>query len=318
VNNSTYASSLDSCDHWDGELQVAPYPDSLTIKNIASVTKDLLIVCDTSLTGVNPTSKVTLSMPKLSSVGGQISIENCPSSFNLEIPYLQKFGDLSLSEIGDLSTNLNSPSSPLYDAMTGSLTLSLCNLTSIVRTKGGSIVEVNAQTNLLLQNITMNELETLTGALVVTGSPNPVLNFEKLSSVSEISVGQIGGINMPQLSKVLGELEIDSNESLEALSLPSLESVGDPNRGDLIITDNSYLSTVNLGSLTRTFGNVVIWNNPDLKDLSSLGNLVSVEKNLNLTDCPFYAYVYFCFSALIFSRKKIYSPFPRSKPANAH
>jgi hypothetical protein len=229
-------------------------------------------------------------MPNLATIAGQISIMNCPPSFNLYLPVLQKYGDLSLREIGDLSTKFNSPTSPLYDALTGSLILSLCNLTSIVRTAGGTIVDINAQTNLPLKNITMDAIDTMTGTMLVQGSDHIAMSFANLTSISEGNYGQIGKISMPSLTKVLGELQFDSN-SIQEISLPALESVGDPDRADLLITNNPNLTTLDVSSLTKAFRNMVIANNPRLGDLSSLENVVIVEKDLNITNCPISAYV---------------------------
>ncbi|CRG92424.1 5-beta-cholestane-3-alpha,7-alpha-diol 12-alpha-hydroxylase [Talaromyces islandicus] len=228
-------------------------------------------------------------MPKLQTISGGITVKNCPKTLNLNLPALRNYTDLTLDQVDDITDQLNSPSSPIYDAMTGSLEVNLCNLTSIVRSAGGSLGGFTAQMSQHLTNVTMNSIESMTGTLSIENCPGISLNFANISSLSSATLRQIGSIDMPMLKKVNGDFQFDSNDALEALVLHKLTSVGSGNNGDFMITNNPNLSRIDVRRLKSVDGTLTLSNDGALGDLSSFGRVQNVGKDLTLLNLPIYA-----------------------------
>jgi hypothetical protein len=230
-------------------------------------------------------------MPKLRTISGGITIKNCPNTLSLNFPALRNYTDLTLDEVDDITDQLNSPSSPIYDAMTGSLVVNLCNLTSIVRTAGGSLGGFNAQMSQQLTNVTMNSIDSITGSLTVENCPGISLNFANVSSLSSAKLRQIASIDMSMLKNVNGDFQFDSNDDLEGLVLKKLTTVGSGNSGDFMITNNPNLSHIDVRHLKSVDGTLTLSNDGALGDLSSFGRVQNVGKDLTLLNSPIYAYV---------------------------
>lgn len=291
IDNTNYEDSLSSCKSWDGSFTVNLYPNSYSLNSLTSLTHDLQITCNADAPGASASTKTTLSMPKLQTISGGISIKNCPKTLALNLPALRNFTDLTLDEVDDITDQLHSPSSPIYDAMTGSLEVNLCNLTSIVRTAGGSLGGFNAQMSQRLTNVTMNSIDSMTGSLSIDNCPGISLNFANLSSLSTTTLHQIGSINMPILEEVNGDFQLDSSDELEALVFQKLTTIGTGNSGDFMVTNNPNLSHIDVRQLKSVDGTLTLSNDGALGDLSSFGRLHNVGKDLSLLNSPIYAYV---------------------------
>lgn len=294
VDNTNYEDSLSSCKSWDGSFTVNLYPNSYSLDSLTSLTQDLQITCNVDAPGASGSKKTALSMPKLQTISGGITVKNCPSTLSLNFPALRNYTDLTLDQVDDITEQLNSPSSPIYDAMTGSLEVNLCNLTSIIRTAGGSLGGFNAQMSQRLTNVTMNSIHSMTGSLSVQNCPGISLNFANISSLSSATLRQIGSIDMPMLNNISGDFQFDSNDDLEDLVLQKLTTVGSGNSGDFMITNNPNLSHIDVRHLKSVDGTLTLSNDGALGDLSSFGRVQNVGKDLILLNSPIYAYVRIC------------------------
>lgn len=111
--------------------------------------------------------------------------------------------------------------------------------------------------------------------------PGTSLDFGNLSEGGDISISDVGYINMSSLYSATGDLTFSFN-SFDILSLPKLQSID----GSLYITDNAALRNVTLrmsfvGSWGSGSGDLVVTDNPylyflDMPELSDVSGYVDL------------------------------------------
>ncbi|WP_298902946.1 LamG-like jellyroll fold domain-containing protein [uncultured Psychroserpens sp.] len=125
-----------------------------------------------------------------------------------------------------------------------------------------SIDSITITGNTLLNTISFNQLQTLTG--------NFVINFSSLSSVS-----------LPQLTQVSGEVRMNNiGSGLSSIAFPLLQ-----NCGNFIITDLTGITTINAPELLSSSGRVLIGGCANLTAIN-LPNLTSIDNDFSIDNCP--------------------------------
>jgi hypothetical protein len=132
--------------------------------------------------------------------------------------------------------------------------------------------EVLSQCTSITGNLTINSV----GMTDLTGVPS-LKNISEIHGNLIIEDSPDGSIlkslkGLDGLKSVSGDFQITNNSTLSSLDLGSLQSVG----GNLMIATNSSLQKLNLSSLTTVTGTLAIITNKVLLQLSDLSNLQTV------------------------------------------
>lgn len=112
----------------------------------------------------------------------------------------------------------------------------------------------------------------------ITGNGGDLtLQLPNLTYAYSLEISNASEITLPMLSSVSNGLDVTYSEVSE-LSMPELTYVG----GDLAITNNRHLNTLELGELVNVQGNLNVTGNEELDEINRLPYLSSVGGDLNL------------------------------------
>lgn len=118
----------------------------------------------------------------------------------------------------------------------------------------------------------------ITKSCKITGNGGDLtLQLPNLTYAYSLEINNASEITLPMLSSVSNGMDISYSEASE-LSLPELTYVG----GDLVISNNRYLETLEMGELVSVQGNLEIEGNDDLAAIEGLPYLSSVGGDLTL------------------------------------
>merc|ERR1711977_575438 len=245
----------------------------------------------------------SVSLPKLSSVGGSVRIQMLPTedalNFFAGFSVASVGGDIAFelivatdAEIAELAQQISS--NGILDTQNATIVITanvtdLTPLSGLKHIKGGKL-DVSYTTN-LASLAPLENLEVVDGDLVI--SDNEALTDISLPVLTEVG-GNLGIIydndaltdfSLPVLTEVGGWLSISFNAALTAISLPSLTEVG----GDLVISYNKALTDISLPALTEIRTDLVISYNKALTDISlpaltEANWHLQIKENAALTD----------------------------------
>lgn len=112
----------------------------------------------------------------------------------------------------------------------------------------------------------------------ITGNGGDLtLQLPNLTYAYSLEISNASEITLPMLSSVSDGMEIRYSDASE-LSMPELTYVG----GDLVMSNNRHLDTLDFGELVNVQGNLQLEGNDELAEIKGLPYLSSVGGNLDL------------------------------------
>jgi hypothetical protein len=243
---------------------------NVTISNndqLLSIDLSHLLSVGGDFTVTNNGMLLTLSLPSLTAANGSIDIVDDPVLTSVSMPGLTNAGGVDVSNDPLLGTV------DLSSLTTANGSVDINNdpvLTSVSMTGLTNTGSVDVSNDPLLGTVDLSSLTTANGSVDI--NDDPVLTSVSMTNLTNAGSVNFNGdtslITLDLSALVHAGAVVISNDGVVTLDFSKLVTAG----GDVSITDNSHLLTVDLGSLDSTNGNVTIGSAADAKlDASALG-----------------------------------------------
>lgn len=248
ISTSAEATALAECETFAGDLVVAKVEGEISLDGLNQVTGDLTASVVNDLTAVTADS--------LQTVGGQLSFRYADNLATVHLPVLRNIGTLSLLDL---------PSLRVIDAgedgftNVSSVTIRRTGLENLDWLRPDTLEDIRIEENLNLTKVTLGGLSLVKSYLTLENVPGVSFSVPDLEIAYNVSIQGCETVNLPSLSRVNRSISFIDN-SFQRLELAKLQDVG----GQLMLWNNSALSTVSLPILANVSGDVVISANSEL------------------------------------------------------
>lgn len=236
-----------------------------------------------------------LHLGNIEKIKGSLKIANSPQVARVEAPALHTIAnDLVLQQL----TSLASVSLPLlrlvkrldwtilpilsivrFSHEIGSIESITVSDTSLVKFSGfmaDDLDRFDINNNRFLESITSN-VQSIKTLHIAANAQDVVVKLPKLESVHNVSIHEVGSLDMAKLREINSSASIINNR-LTNLALPELTHVGDT----LSIQNNNHLEAVDLPEITDIDGGLMIVNNTKIERIDFLPRLTTIGGALEL------------------------------------
>lgn len=269
ITAAASVSQLASCATLDGTLEISgDAVGSLNLNGVEEIAGDINIFNSSSITDIN--------FNQLTKISGSLAVDALTQLHVIDFSQLSEIEQLNLISLPSLSTiNLNSGVSKLKNLQVSDTALS--SLQGLI-TNFNSINQLNVNNNKNITQLDLQNLETVTENLILSFNGDDCsINLDSLEWASNMTIQDAASFSASGLKDVNGSLIIAYNK-FDNFELP-VESVG----GALQIFANEELTEFSLGNLTEVGGEVRIFNNTDLDDMSdSFESLETIKGAVNI------------------------------------
>lgn len=262
-------SQLGSCPTLEGTLEISGDGiGSLDLGSVQEIAGDIHIFNSSSCTDIN--------LNQLEKISGKLSVDALTQLHVIDFTKLTEVEALNLISLPSLSTlNLNSGLSKLGDLQVSDTALSsLQGLVTSINTVG----QLNVNNNKNITSIDLSNLQSVKENLILSFNGDSCdISLDNLNWASNLTIQDAGSFEASNLTTVNGSFVFGYNK-FEDFKLP-LEKIG----GAVQIFAHDYLTEFSLGNLTEIGGELRIFNNTELDDMSeSFEGLETIKGAVNI------------------------------------
>ncbi|GMG22062.1 unnamed protein product [Ambrosiozyma monospora] len=257
--------TLKHCDAIDGDLYVTGDIGTAAIANVRAIYGDLVVY--------NATALSSFSADSINTITGEFRLTGLTVLDTLSMGGLTSVGAINWVTLPALTD-------------TGLTSVTECNAILISDTQLASLDGINP-TNVETYNVNNNiflssiksDIETVSNALSVAynGQGTDVV-FDQLTWANNITFYSISSVSMANLTSVNHSIGFFESK-VEDLNFKGLTKVG----GDLTMSDNDDLTSIDFESLESIGGGFVVTNNTKLQSVDTFDNLKTVTGAVLLT-----------------------------------
>ncbi|GME70458.1 unnamed protein product [Ambrosiozyma monospora] len=257
--------SLEDCDAIDGDLYITGDIGTAAIANVRAVYGDLVVYNATGLT--------SFSADTINTITGEFRMSGLTTLDTLSMGGLTSVGAINWVTLPALTD-------------TGLTSVTECNAILISDTQLASLDGINP-TNVETYNVNNNQfllkiksdIESVSNSLTVAyNGQGADVAFDQLQWANNITFYSISAISMANLTSVNHSIGFfESN--VEDLTFKGLTKVG----GDLTMSNNDELTSVDFDQLESVGGGFVVTNNSKLQSVDNFDDLKSVTGAVLIT-----------------------------------
>lgn len=254
--------------HYSGTIAVATDSEAvIELEGIEKIEGDFI--------AANNPEATTFGSSTLVEATGLVEFSNLGVLANISLPSWESAGSLILDRIPSPTyTDFQQKGQQISEVYVRNTTFAFFSGLTLV---GAQIDVLEIVDNEYLQLINFMA-GNITKSCTITGNSGELtLQLPNLTYAYSLDINNASEITLPMLSSVSNGMQLSYSEASE-LSLPELTYVG----GDLVISNNGQLDTLELDGLVNVQGNVQITGNDELGVIEGLPYLSSIGGNLEL------------------------------------
>jgi len=248
--------------------------DSLTVgTKVTNLDLESLTEIKGDMTIKGASGLKTISLPKLQTIGGTMSLLSLTVLSSFSCPNLVSVKEISwttlpvLQSLSFTKEITNASSVLIADTM----------LTSLDGINLMTAESFNLNNNKYLKTVDV-QLTKVTGALTLSSNAKGVnCSFASLKSAANITIEDAGSLSLPKLEGVNNSLSFVSN-TFETLTLPKLTTAG-----DFSMSGNNKLTNVSAPELKTCDGTFLLANNTELAIIDSFESLATVTGAVDMS-----------------------------------
>ncbi|ORY83109.1 hypothetical protein BCR37DRAFT_336737, partial [Protomyces lactucae-debilis] len=270
ISSASDLAAITSCTNVTGNIVISPTVGTVNLGSITVLNGDLRIINNN--TGSQTLAATTsVSAPSLQSISGALVLTQLTQLNTLSMPSLTSVSTIELTTLPVLQ-QLG------FSAVTAVSILSVID-TQLQSLQGITLTtasQINISNNRFLTAITMNNLRSVTNAiLVAANSPSIAVSFTGLRTAGNFTAQGVRSVSINALNNVTGSFGV-VNSSITSLELLNLTRV----TGDFFVNNNAQLTALSAPALT-TVSAFQVANNTQLSNIT-FPSLTTVAGALNV------------------------------------
>lgn len=269
ITAAASASALGACATLEGTLEISGNEiGSLNLGGVEEIAGDISIFNSSSITDV--------TLNSLESISGSLEFDALTQLHVIDLSRLTEVSELNLISLPSLSViNLNSGVSRLTSMQVSDTALS--SLQGLI-TNINSVGLLNVNNNKNITSLELGNLQSVQENLILSFNGDSCdITLDNLGWASNLTIQDAASFSANNLTSVNGSLIIGYNK-FDSFDLP-VETIG----GALQIFANDDMTEFSLSNLTEVGGEVRIFNNTELDDMSdSFASLETIKGAVNI------------------------------------
>jgi len=256
------ATQVANCDTIDGSVLIADsVTGPITLNGITKIGGDLIATANPNITSFSSTT--------LETIGGKWQFENLIGLQTLEMSALTAVKEISFATLTKLP-QIGFGSKGITKA--DKIVIGDTTLDSLDGINVASLGMMNLNNNKRLLSF-VSGIQSVTDQLIVNyNGLNFTMQMDSLTSIANMTIGNVTTFSAPALGTVNGSLYFDSNY-FETFSLPNLTEV---QTGALSFVSNPSMTNLTFPKLKSVGGGVTIANNTALEEINGFPKLAQI------------------------------------------